>query len=100
MGVVSYEHSVGNGSNVFFGSKGHKVIVSHPQKILTVSPHPSKDALLQALAVHQKGQTDYPTFCLQAAQAGVEKWVSDLTLMTISYLDSSGKRMLVEKIPS
>ncbi|MGV8814606.1 MAG: DUF1398 family protein [Gelidibacter sp.] len=46
-----------------------------------------------------RGQTDYPTFCQQAADASVEKWISDLMAMTVSYLDKKGNILLVEPIP-
>ena len=32
--------------------------------------------LKHAISIHQNGQTDYPTFCKQAADAGVEKWTN------------------------
>lgn len=51
------------------------------------------------LRSHQKGGTDYPTFCNDCAKSGVEKWVVDLEKMTCTYYDSKGNVVLVEQIP-
>jgi len=50
--------------------------------------------------VHQSGQTDYPTFCLQSAGAGVEKWVTDISNLTVTYLDKKGNTLVLENIPT
>ncbi|MBO0322236.1 DUF1398 family protein [Muricauda sp. CAU 1633] len=49
--------------------------------------------------VHQHGQTDYPTFCKQAAEAGVEKWTTHMVEKTITYWDKKGQKLIVEPIP-
>ena len=54
----------------------------------------------QQLKAHQQGETDYLTFCNNAAESGVEKWKVDTDKMTCIYYDKSGNKMLQEKIPS
>lgn len=45
------------------------------------------------------GQTDYLTFCKQAAEAGVEKWTTHMLELTVTYLDIHGNKLTVEPIP-
>lgn len=100
LGIVLYEHWVGNGANIYLGADDHAVKIESGQALLNVSDDSSEEKLKHALKVHQSGQTDYPTFCLQSAGAGVEKWVSDLNKMTVTYLDKKGKVLVVENIPT
>jgi uncharacterized protein YbcV (DUF1398 family) len=53
----------------------------------------------ERLKLHQKGGTDFLTFCADARAAGVECWVVDTGAMTCTYLDKGGREMLVEAIP-
>lgn len=52
------------------------------------------------LKIHQKGETDYVTFCNHCAKTGIEKWVVDLDKMTCTYYDTSEREILVEKVPT
>jgi Protein of unknown function (DUF1398) len=65
---------------------GYSVSVDHlgraPQGPIAVVAHSSLDKLKHSLFIHQQGQTDYPTFFIQAGEAGVENWVSDLEKMS------------------
>ena len=54
---------------------------------------------VQQLKAHQRGETDYYTFCKDCAENGVEKWVVCLEKMTCIYYDTAGNEVLVEKIP-
>lgn len=53
-----------------------------------------------ALKLHQGGGSDYLTFCSQAAESGVDKWIVDLEAMTCTYFDVNNRSMVVETIPS
>jgi len=59
----------------------------------------SAEKLKYAILIHQQGQTDYPTFCQQASDAGVEKWTTHMIEMTVTYLDKKGNKLVVEPIP-
>lgn len=59
-----------------------------------------KEQFVTILRNHQSGQTDFPTFCQEAAEAGIYKWVTDLEAMTCSYLDKAEQAVFVETIPS
>lgn len=99
MGILKYEHWVGAVKNIFFGENNYAVAIEYGKPPLTVSDASSVEKLKQALKIHQAGQTDYPTFCLQSAEAGVEKWVTDLETRTVTYFDKQGSALVIEKIP-
>lgn len=47
----------------------------------------NREQFVRILRNHHAGETDFPTFCEETAQAGLYKWVIDLDTMTCSYLD-------------
>jgi len=101
MGVVRNDVYVSNGLSVYFNSDDHSVQASPDEyPVLVINDESSVDKLKHALQVHQRGETDYFTFCKQAADAGVEKWVIDLSEMTCTYLDTEQKELAKEQIPS
>lgn len=101
LGVVRNDVYVANGLSVYFNSDDYSVQASpdeYPE--LVINSEPSAEKLEHALNNHQRGETDYFTFCKQAADAGVEKWVIDLNSMTCSYLDTKQAELVKEEIPS
>jgi len=100
LGIVSYDHLLETGSNIFRGKNGHSVILANNGPAVTVSPQPNLELLKKYISMHQSGLTHYPTLCGQAGEAGVEKWTSDLLAMTCTYFDKSGRKMHVEIIPT
>ena len=100
LGIVLYEHWVGNGANIYLGADDHAVKIESGQALLNVRDDSSEEKLKHAVKVHQSGQTDYPTFCLQSAGAGVEKWVTDISNLTVTYLDKKGNTLVLENIPT
>lgn len=100
IGIRKYDHFVADGSNIYFGDDDYRVTIEHDQAPIHVNNKSSKDLLKQSLKVHQQGETDYPTFCIHAGEAGVEKWTCDLKKMTVSYIDKEDKTLLVETIGS
>ncbi len=99
LGLLRYEFMVADGSFVYYGSGGYKVSREASYASLVISPVASEDALRHTIAIHQQGQTDFVTFCRQAAEAGVEKWEIDTQSMLCTYFDVAGNRMVEEAIP-
>ena len=99
LGVESYEHYVSDGRIDYNGSS--YFILSAPPKWNAVAIYPKgqKSKLEQAIKVHQSGKTDYLTFCRQAADAGVEKWVVDMKKMMCTYYDQHSSELIGEPIP-
>ncbi len=100
LGILLYEHWVGNGANIYLGADDYTVKIESGQALLNVSDDSSAEKLKHALKIHQAGETDYPTFCLQSAEAGVEKWVTDMSKLTVTYLDKKGNALVLENIPT
>jgi uncharacterized protein YbcV (DUF1398 family) len=100
LGLLRYEFMVGDGAFVYYGLEGQRIEREGsyaPQEISRVA---SPDALRHTIAIHQQGQTDFFTFCRQAAEAGVGKWEIDTQRMVCTYFDLEGNRMVEEAIPS
>ncbi|MGN6439806.1 MAG: DUF1398 domain-containing protein [Agriterribacter sp.] len=100
MGVTGYENYVADGSTLFKGKDNYSTQAPAKYAVQSIAEKPDIKALKEALSIHQQGQTDYPTFCTQAAEAGVEKWVVDTLQMTCIYYDKKGIEMVKEIIPS
>lgn len=100
LGIVSYENYVGDGHTQYWGKDGFNIISDAKYANLEVSESSSKEKLKLDLSAHQKGQSDYLTFCRQAAEAGVNKWAVHIEKLTCTYYNSAGEAMLEEKIPS
>ena len=100
LGVLKYESYVSDGNTVYFSISEHTIQTGATYAPLPVSNQSSKNEFKHSLKVHQAGGSDYPTFCQEAALAGVEKWITDLKQMTCTYFDKSGKKLVVEVIPN
>ncbi|TCD27130.1 DUF1398 domain-containing protein [Pedobacter psychrodurus] len=99
MGVKRNDVYVSNGLSIYFDDEDNAQQVSPDEyPTLTINIESSSDKLAHALKMHQQGETDYFTFCKQAADAGVEKWVTDLDDMTCTYLDTEGNELVKETI--
>ena len=100
MGVTRYDVYVMNGMTIYFGDDDYTVESPPAYENLLIEEESSATDLKEALKIHQQGETDYQTFCKQAAFAGVEKWITDLNAMTVTYLDMAGHELVVEDIPT
>lgn len=99
IGVLSYEHFVNDGHINYQGRSGFVLPAPAKWPTVPVAPRAKKDDLQHAIKIQQQGITDYPTFCRQAAEAGVEKWIVDTQRMMCTYYDLSGHEMVAEPIP-
>jgi uncharacterized protein YbcV (DUF1398 family) len=100
LGVKRNDVYVSNGLSIYFDGEDNAQQVSPDEyPTLIINEESSSGKLKHALEIHQQGETDYFTFCKQAADAGVEKWVTDLDEMTCTYLDAEGNELVKESIP-
>jgi len=99
LGLLIYEFMVKDGSIIYHGANDHRVEAPAIYEPLTINHTASPEELRHTIAIHQQGQTDFLTFCRQAAEAGVEKWVIDTQQMVCSYYDNKDEVMVVEPIP-
>jgi len=98
-GVTGYSTFVSDGHTDFNGTNNYVVQWPARYALLPIAAAGNTEKLKHNLIVHQQGQTDYPTFCRQAGEAGVVKWTVDTQAMTCTYYDVAGDAMLVEAIP-
>lgn len=99
IGVTHYDNFVSDGRTKYYGKTDFTLDGESKYPEMIVNDISSSDSLKHAISIHQQGQTDYPTFCKQAADAGVEKWTTHMIEMTVTYLDKKGHKLTVEPIP-
>ena len=99
IGVTHYDNFVADGRTKYYGTSDFVVNGAAKYAAMDVNDISSAEKLKHSISIHQQGQTDYPTFCMQAADAGVEKWTTHMLEMTVTYLDKQGKKLIVEPIP-
>jgi uncharacterized protein YbcV (DUF1398 family) len=97
--LTHYDNDVANGRTIYFGKNNFSIQVEPKYAAKSIQANSSADKLKHSISIHQQGQTDYPTFCDEAAEAGVEKWTTHRLDMTVTYLDQQGKILTVEPIP-
>ena len=99
LGVIAYEHFVSNGQVTYYGNSNYTTSADPKWEKREITETGDAEQLQAILKIHQAGKTDYLTFCKESAEAGVEKWIVDLSKMTCGYYDLEGNEMLVEFIP-
>lgn len=99
LGVKEYETFVSDGHTDYSGDAAYEVSSVAKYEALTVQDESNVEQFKADLKAHQQGKTDYPTFCKDCANSGVEKWVVKMDEMTCSYYDKAGNELLVEIIP-
>jgi uncharacterized protein YbcV (DUF1398 family) len=100
LGVHAYVHFVKDGHIEYYGTNDFKIAAPAKWTAVEIAETASAGKLKHVLAIHQQGQTDYPTFCKQSAEAGVEKWMVDMIKMICTYYDKAENEILVEAIPT
>jgi uncharacterized protein YbcV (DUF1398 family) len=100
IGVTRYDNYVADGRTRYYGTQNFVIDTGPKYPSMTLSDEGAAEKLKHSISVHQKGQTDYMTFCIQAADAGVEKWTTDMIEMTVTYFDKAKDRLVIEPIPN
>jgi uncharacterized protein YbcV (DUF1398 family) len=99
LGVKGYDTLVMDGRVVYYGDTNHEVSTNKEYDELFVVPTVNKERFIEYLVLHESGQSDYYTFCQQAAQCGIAKWRIDIIEMTCTYLTAQDDPIVIEKIP-
>lgn len=100
MGVQSFETWVNDSHTDYYGGNGYHIKSKPQYDDLTIAIKSDKDIFSHYLKIHQKGETDYFTFCKHCAKSGIEKWIVNLDKMTCTYYDTSENELLIEKVPT
>ncbi len=99
LGVLGFETWVRDSHTVYFGSDNFTTKSEAMYEDLEINNVSNKDVFVEKLKSHQRGETDYFTFCKDCAETGIEKWIVSLEKMTCIYYDKIGNEILVEQIP-
>ena len=97
--VLKYSIYVRDGHAEYIGKEDYAIKSKGEYADLQVSQEVDRDKFKYHLKVHQKGQTDYLTFCKDSAETGIAKWTVDILANTCTYYDKFGNFVLEEKIP-
>lgn len=100
LGVIGFETFVVDSHTEYFGKDNFKTQSEAMYENLAINSTSNKTEFEARLKMHQRGETDYFTFCKDCAETGIDKWIVSLTEMTCIYYDKSGNEILVEQIPS
>ena len=100
IGVTAFETWVTDSHTKYFGKDDFTTKSKPKYKELAIANNRDKEKFSQYLKIHQKGETDYFTFCQHCAETGIEKWIVDLDKMTCIYYDKSENEILVEIVPT
>lgn len=98
IGVLYYDNFVEDGRTHYYGNESSLLDEAKYPK-MDVNDISSAKKLKQTILNHQQGLTDYKTFCIEAAEAGVEKWRTNVVEMVVTYTDKCGEALLIEPIP-
>ncbi|QKJ32679.1 DUF1398 family protein [Mucilaginibacter mali] len=99
LGVTGYQTFVTDSHTLYKGANGYETASAARYEPLIIADASNKSVFVDQLKNHQRGGSDYYTFCRQCAEAGIEKWVVDMAAMTCVYYDKAGNEILSEAIP-
>ncbi|HEL2550031.1 TPA: DUF1398 family protein [Streptococcus suis] len=100
LGMVENIVDIQSGQVTYRSQTGQTLEKTGYQVTIPIADQVNRDQFVTILRNHQAGQTDFPTFCQETAEAGIYKWVTDLEAMTCSYVDKAEQAVFVETIPS
>jgi uncharacterized protein YbcV (DUF1398 family) len=99
IGITHYDNFVLDGKTNYYGANNFKLEAAAKYEAMKVNEKSSSEKLKNSLLTHQQGKTDYMTFCKESAEAGVEKWTTDLHAMIVIYYDKQNNELVRENIP-
>lgn len=100
LGIKGYDTHTTDSRVVYFGKDDHQVSTDKKHDNFSVAATANKERFIEYLVMHQGGESDYITFCEQAAQCGIAKWRIDIVAMTCTYYTANGEALLIEKLPA
>ncbi|GAB3404739.1 DUF1398 domain-containing protein [Flindersiella endophytica] len=98
LGVVRYDSYISDGHSEYVGEDGHRVSSQPAHDLLSVASASDRDAFLDHLSRHNRGETSYVEMSKGLAASGVERWTVDTHAMTMTFYSRSGEALLTEQI--
>lgn len=100
IGVITFETWVTDSHTKYFGKNEFQTKSKPKYDSITIAKKSDKSKFKEYLKIHQKGETDYFTFCKHCAESGIEKWIVNLDKMTCTYFDKAENEILIENVPT
>lgn len=100
LGVTAFTTWVYDSHTDYHGTEDFRISSEGQYDSLSVADQTDQEGFISNLKAHQRGETDYFTFCQHCAQAGIEKWIVVIDAMTCTYYDKGGNNVLEELIPN
>ncbi|MFC0425486.1 DUF1398 domain-containing protein [Chryseobacterium scophthalmum] len=100
LGVSHYTTFVADGNTKYFDVENNFAETGKKYDALEIAENVNLENFKTRLKLHQQGGTDYPTFCKDCAENGVEGWKMNLNKMTCTYFDKNQNDILEEIVPS
>jgi uncharacterized protein YbcV (DUF1398 family) len=98
IGVERSDSFLADGHSEYFGTGSETVVTPPAHEVLTIAEASSRDGLVEHLARHSQGKTNYLEMSKGLAESGVEKWSFDTSALTIAYYDKAGNELLAEAV--
>lgn len=99
LGLSHYTFRLADGSTEYVGTEGY-ILQGKPRYArLSIADQASAEALVRCLKLHQAGGSDFTRFCRESAEAGVDRWVTDVRGMEVRYYSQANEVLLAEAIP-
>jgi uncharacterized protein YbcV (DUF1398 family) len=98
LGVVRYDSFVSDGHSEYEGPDAERIASPPAHETLSVAEDSDREAFVDHLKRHERGDTGYLEMSRGLADSGVQKWTVDTHAMTMTYYDRTGAALLVEKI--
>jgi uncharacterized protein YbcV (DUF1398 family) len=99
LGVKIYETYVIDGHTEYFTKDSNRLSSLPKYDPLEISDQCQPNKFREILRFHQNGNSDYFTFCKEAAEAGIDKWMVDVEKMVCVYFDKNQTLIYEEEIP-
>lgn len=98
LGVKHYEVFVYNGDTCYTANNGQLLTTGAKYPTLTIATRINRAQFSERLKFHQRGLSDFDTFCNDCANSGISRWVVALDKNTCTYYDNNGIKVLSEDI--
>ena len=98
IGVATYDSFLTDGHSEYFAADGSCVRSEPVHETLTVSDISDHDAVVGHLRLHDEGTTSYLEMSTGLANSGVERWTVDTEAMTLTFLDTQGRTLVINAI--
>ena len=99
LGVTAFTTWVSDSHTDYHGSDDFRISSEGKYEPLSIADQTDQEGFINNLKAHQRGETDYFTFCRHCAEAGIEKWIVVIKDMTCIYYDKEENNILEEVIP-